>query len=401
MSVQSLFDDGLQIVDIDSHVVEPADLWTSRLPDRFADVAPRVDWHDARGGRWRWRVGDRFISDVGFYAYDGWPDYPPACPPTLEQANPGTYDAAARLRRLDELGVWAQVLYPNLIGFNTYAFMIAGLDLALDCVRAYNDFLAEWAETDARRLVPIAMLPFWDVEASVRELERARQLGHKGFLFANQFERLGLPAMADSHWDRLLATAQDLGMSANFHVGFSSNNAQDKLGQDELDAHMDNLLRQSASYVKTSSLAFLSNIDCVLELITSGMCERFPRLPFVCVESGFGYLPFLLDMADWQWKNNGAARDYPDRLLPSEYFRRQIYGSFWFETSSLPLLEQYEDNVLFETDYPHPTSLTPGPCSVALPPREHVLQNFTGVPDRVIRKVVHDNAARLYHLDSA
>ena len=398
MSVQSLLDDGLQIIDVDSHVAEPTDLWTSRLPKRFADQAPVVEWHEARG-RWRWRVGDRFLSDVGFFTGgDAWGDYPPNSPPTLDDAHPGTYDPHARLRRLDELGVSAQVLYPNLIGFNTYAFMITGLDLALACVRAYNDFLVEFAAADPTRLIPIAMLPFWDLDESVRELERARSMGHKGFLFANQFEKLGLPRMVDQHWDPILAAAQDLELSANFHVGFSSNNTQDKLTQEELDDHWYGMLGNRTGFVRTSSLAFLSNVNCVIDLIIDGVCERYPRLPMVCVESGFGYVPFLLEMLDWQWQNAGAARENPSRLLPSEYFRRQIYASFWFETSSLGMLEQYEDNVMFETDYPHNTSLTPGPLSLAVSPRDHVVQHFTALPDRVVRKVVHDNAARLYHL---
>jgi predicted TIM-barrel fold metal-dependent hydrolase len=143
----------------------------------------------------------------------------------------------------------------------------------------------------------------------------------------------------------------------------------------------------------------MSNVNCILDLILEGVCERFPRLAFVCVESGFGYVPFLLEMMDWQWHNAGAAREHPQRLLPSEYFNRQLYTTFWFETWPLVQLERFEDNVLFETDYPHGTSLVPGPCSTSLTPREHVLTHFGNLPDRVVRKVVHDNAARLYQLD--
>ena len=73
---------------------------------------------------------------------------------------------------------------------------------------------------------------------------------------------------------------------------------------------------------------------------------------------------------DWQWVNaNGPVR-YPDRLLPSEYFRRQVYSMFWFEKESLELLPKYQDNVMFETDFPHPTSLSRGrPAPLRRPPR--------------------------------
>ena len=86
-------------------------------------------------------------------------------------------------------------------------------------------------------------------------------------------------------------------------------------------------------------------------------------------------------------------------LLPSEYFRRQCYGTFWFETSTLPLLSTYPDNFMFETDYPHPTSMSPGPASPAELPHEHIAKHFAGVPADITRKVLHDNAARIYHLD--
>jgi predicted TIM-barrel fold metal-dependent hydrolase len=243
------------------------------------------------------------------------------------------------------------------------------------------------------------MLPFWDLDASVRELERAKELGHKGFLFANQFEKFGLPHLTDPHWTGLLDAGADLDLCANFHVGFSSSVSEDGVSQADLDARGDAMMADPASFVKTSSMAFMSNINCVMDLITGGVCERNPRTQFVCVESGFGYVPFLLETMDWQWQNSGAARTYPSRLLPSEYFRRQIHATFWFETSSLALLEQFEDNVMFESDYPHPTSLTPGPCSVASNPKDHVLARFGDLPERIVRKVVHDNAARLYHLD--
>jgi len=86
-------------------------------------------------------------------------------------------------------------------------------------------------------------------------------------------------------------------------------------------------------------------------------------------------------------------------MLPSEYFRRQCYGTFWFERKTLPLLETYPDNFMFETDYPHPTSMSPGPASPAERPADHIRSAFARVPDDVARKALHDNAAAVYHLD--
>jgi predicted TIM-barrel fold metal-dependent hydrolase len=106
---------------------------------------------------------------------------------------------------------------------------------------------------------------------------------------------------------------------------------------------------------------------------------------------------------DWQFHNAGAHLEHPElELLPSEYFARQIYSCFWFERASArAAIEQLgADHVMFETDFPHPTGITPGPASAALAPRDHLRVALSGMPDDTIRKVLHDNAAALYHLES-
>ena len=71
---------------------------------------------------------------------------------------------------------------------------------------------------------------------------------------------------------------------------------------------------------------------CIADLIFGGVCHRFPDLKLVSVESGVGWIPAALETFDWQWRNGGVRDEHPEYdLLPSEYFRRQIYGCFWFE----------------------------------------------------------------------
>ena len=116
------------------------------------------------------------------------------------------------------------------------------------------------------------------------------------------------------------------------------------------------------------------------------------------IESGFGFLPYLLKAMDWQWFNDGLAAEFPDSPLPSELFRRQVYGTFWFEKIVPEHITPWIDNVMFETDYPHPTSLSPGPTSTSLRPAEMAAQSMAGLDDASIQKVVHGNAARVYNL---
>lgn len=161
------------------------------------------------------------------------------------------------------------------------------------------------------------------------------------------------------------------------------------------------IVNSKANYVKDSALMYVGNANTIADIILTGVCDRFPRLKFVSVESGASWLPFLVESLDWQWLNSGAKEAYSDRLMPSEYFRRQVFGSFWFERDLLrPSIELYPNNLMFETDYPHPTSLSPGPASYADNPRSVIESQLRGLPHETISKVLHDTAAEIYHLTS-
>ena len=380
----------IRVIDSDSHIIEPPDLWTSRVAKKWVDQVPHVELDENADPRWR--VGDTWLATVGYYGWAGWSKHPPAMPTRLEELEPGAHDPVERLRRLDDFGVYAQVLYPNIVGFEAPTIMRTGTEVSLECTRAYNDFLLDWASADPKRFIPIAMVPFWNIEASIAEMTRCAKLGHRGILFANRYEVIDLPVFTASHWDPIYAAAQDLEMSINFHVGFTHTSGT---AAGNMRRSRENFDPRNSALV--TSLALMSNHESIAQLLTSGLCERFPRLKFVSVESGFGYVPYLMEVLDWHWKGYGAAREY--EMLPSECFRRQVYGSLWFETTTLSMLEQYPDNFMFETDYPHPTSLSPGPASYALKPSDHLEKYWGDVPEALARKVLHDNAAALYRWD--
>ena len=139
--------------------------------------------------------------------------------------------------------------------------------------------------------------------------------------------------------------------------------------------------------------------ETVADVLLSDLCIKYPELKFVIVESGFGWLPYFLETLDWQWLNSGAATANPGRELPSFYFRRQVLSTFWFEQEPVSsMIANYADNVMFETDFPHPTSLSPGPASSSAEPRDMAGASLAGVADDVKRKVLYDNAAALYHI---
>jgi predicted TIM-barrel fold metal-dependent hydrolase len=370
----------VRVHDVDTHISEPPDLWTSRLPSRWADAAPRPTIDPS--GAEIWHFGDKEI--VFHQALRS------ACFDELTQA--GALEPKARLKWMDANGVYSQVMYPNLLGFYPRAFIGLEPALGIACVQAYNDFQTEFASVDPKRLIPIANLPWWDLDAAVLELNRCYGMGHRGMNFGWQFEQLGLPRLRDDHWEPLLKRAQEMDLSVNFHVGFNSDSIAIEDHQKKRGTPLD--------HAADAAILFTGNLNCVAEIITGGICHRYPSLKFVSVESGIGYLPFLLEALDWQFLNNNLDVQYPELLLPSEYFRRQVYACFWFERDIVQLAELYPDNFMFETDFPHRTSLTPGEAFPHIKgPRETIIANLAAIPETTLVKLIHDNAAKVYHLD--
>jgi uncharacterized protein len=319
----------------------------------------------------------------------------PDGPATYADMHPAAYDPKARIAFMDSQHIYAQVLYPNIGGFGAGAWLGYGDPaFALECLQAYNDFHVDFASVAPDRLLPIVSLPFWDVDLTVAEIERCVAAGHRGINFCNSPDDYDQPKLWDRHWDPVWATAQNAGIPVNFHIGGGRIGEQLAGGSE---------IGWRANFCRASSMLFVDNLRCIGELIHGGVCHRFPDLKFVSVESGVSMLPGALESFDWQWRNGGVVEEHPEYdLLPSEYFRRQIYGCFWYEreTITTPLLA-YPDNMLFETDFPHPTCQHPGPRTPAVGPEAYASEALGSLPEEVLQKVLVDNAAGLYGVQFA
>jgi predicted TIM-barrel fold metal-dependent hydrolase len=377
----------MPIIDVDTHWTEPPDLWTSRAPAHLRDRVLRIG-NDADANR-RWIAeSDIVFAPPGFTVIrkDGSKVHDRFTLEDFDEMSEAAIHPEARLDFMDEHGVHAQVVYPNALGFGgAVAMRIEDEELRLFLITAYNDAAADFQAAGRGRLFPQAVLPFWDIDLAVNELHRCREkLGLTGLAAMDSPHEWGLPSLNDPHWDPMWAAAQDLDMPVNFHIG-SGGGAVGRPVWDGFD-----LGRMMAV---TSVQMIMGNLRCITNLIFSGLLDRYPRLNFVSVESGVGWLPFLIEACDYQMRENMPAGASGLKLSPREYFERQIYASYWFENDCVaPAIEALgDDNIMFETDFPHPTCLHPGV-------REHVVRSLGALEPQTQRKVLHETAARLYDI---
>ena len=378
---------GYTIIDVDTHLTEAPDLWTSRVPESMRDRVPRLDRDEK--GRDVWLIDGKRTSLAGLLATAGRGDFK-EYPSTYADMHPGAFDATERLRYMDERGIWAMVLYPNVGGFGAQQFLKLGdPELMRVCVEAYNDFQTEWASADARRLLPITSVPFWDVDAAVTEVRRCADLGHRGILFTGEPHKFGLPLIGDPAWNPLWETAVEFDLPISFHIG--SGNMEGGMTKEMMEVY-----GKMAAFTMGSVEVFLKNAIQLADLLVSGVPARYPDIKFVSVESGIGWIPFVLEALDYQFIGNRVPEDRPDLdLLPSEYFARNVWACYWFEqVAPQRLIDKIGvDRILFETDFPHPTSLYGDEVD------QRILEGLSDVGDEARRAILWGNAQSLYKVE--
>ena len=259
---------------------------------------------------------------------------------------------------MDDLGLYAQILYPNAAGFGSQKFAdVKDDELRRLCASIYNEGMIEIQEISGGRLLPMALLPWWDIDGSVAEAHRAAASGFHGITMCSDPQNRGLPDLGERVWDPLWEVLSEEQLSVNFHIG-ASQSSMTWFGDSPWPS-----LDDERKLALGSAMMYLSNARVIANIIYSGVLERFPDLKIVSVESGVGWIPFFLEALDYQRSESMTHAFEYLTMQPSDYFRRQIYGCFWFEAASIPLVIDSigVDNLMFETDYPHPTCLYPDP----------------------------------------
>jgi predicted TIM-barrel fold metal-dependent hydrolase len=310
----------------------------------------------------------------------------------LPDVHRGSSELGARLALMDDLGIWAQIVYPNVLGFGGQNVEKFDSVLRLLCTRIYNDAMADMQGKSGGRIFPMPLLPWWNVRLAVAEVERIHGMGMRGVNInsdpqdhADEEGHL-LADLGDPYWHPLWEACTALNLPVNFHIG-ASKRTLDWYGE-----HFWQSQRAEAKMVVGSAMQFFGNSRVISNFILSGVFDRYPSLKIVSVESGVGWVPFLLESLDYQYSENCRLAPHLCRR-PSEYFKQNVYACFWFERRDLAhLLRRVGiDNVLFETDFPHPTCLYPDPMKSAA-------EAMADLTQQERRKVLSGNAAHLYSI---
>jgi predicted TIM-barrel fold metal-dependent hydrolase len=369
------------IVSVDDHLIEPADLWVSRLPAKLRSRGPRAT-ESPQGVYWD-LDGDRFpISGTSGVAGKAkeirsrvfhWDDVRPGC-----------FDPVERVKDMDIDGIIASLCFPSMPGFGGTKFnLLPDRELGMACIVAYNDFqIDEWAGSAQGRLFPMILLPYWDTRLAVEELQRCASKGAVAVAFTESPFRQGFPSIhsKDRYWDPVFAAAQEAGLPLCLHFGSSSWIFTDA---------------PDAPHVVHTAASPLNSQHAFIDWILSGVFERFPSLQVVLSESYLGWIPFVLEHCDRHWTNHfsWAADRTIIPCLPSSYFRKNMSVCLVYDIFGARNIEEIGvERVLAESDYPHADSQWPNTRKVL----EECLQHLSE-SDRM--KVLRTNAERLFRLD--
>ena len=389
MSAPAVFE-GFRVIDADTHLTEPRDLWTSREPAALRGRMPRVE--DVKG-RPTWVVDGVRLGSAGGSAVVNREGHKVAGTAffawSFDDVHPGAFSIPERLEAMDAQGIWGQIIYPNTFGFGGQGFArIPDPELRLAIARTYNDAMAEIQAVSGGRLSPMAVIPWWDLDASVTEIIRVQSLGLRGINTTSAPHLHDLPDLGHRYWDPLWEVCAELRLPVNFHIGAAESDMEWFGTVSWPSLSIDQKLGLG------SAMLYLNNAGVLANLVFSGVLERHPTLQVVSVESGVGWLPFFMQALDYQVGEMSPGATEGLSMEPSDYFRRQIHACFWFERSGLQQVIDAigHQHLMFETDFPHPTCTYPNGLEFAAEALDNMSRDVVG-------DLLGANASRLYRID--
>jgi predicted TIM-barrel fold metal-dependent hydrolase len=368
-----------KIISVDDHLVEPRHVWQVHLPQKHRDLGPKIVELD--DGSETWLVEGktypvRVMGSPTTRQFKGDGTGEEIFAQRYEDTIPAAYDPEARLEAMDVDGIEAELLFPS--SFPRFAgtrfLEIDDKDLALACVRAYNDWLIdEWCATAPSRFIPAVLTPVWDPDAGAEEIHRTAAKGAKAISFTENPAPLGLPSFWTTHWDPVFRAAEETGMPLCLHVGTSGS------------------LRKTAPECSSPTQSALSGVCAMMsaaDLIFSGIVDRHPNIKIALSEGGSGWADYLIERMDYTWHRTrfevGTAHP------PSEMFRRHFWTCFISDQAAIEARHRIGvDKLMFETDFPHNDSNYPDA-------RKLLAESLADVPDDEALMIAEQNARNLF-----
>ena len=368
-----------RVISSDSHIVEPPDLWTSRMGSRFGDRAPHVVSEEENdfwyvdgsqsgsfgGGT---QAGTRF-QEPEVLSYNG----------RMDNVRPGGYIPDEHVKDMDIDGVDVGIIYPTT---GLTMFKVLDSNLMTPIFETYNDWLAEFCGAYPQRLKGIGMVNVDDVAVGVKELERCARMGLVGALITVYPPPERSYDLAE--YEPLWAAGQDLDMPLSLHTGTNRPGPGQELSQ-----------------VDDARPAFMSTLDhwvrmSLGHIIFSGALERYPKLQLGVVEHELSWIPHALERMDFSYTQRPRGETwhrFKEDMLPSDYFHRNVFVGFQEDGLGIKLRDVIGvDNLLWGSDYPHIESTFPRSRQIL----EEILVDCT---EEEKAKIVGANAARVYRLD--
>ena len=327
------------IISADSHVDEPFDLWDG-LP---AGIRERI--HPRR---------------------------------PLVNRPAGGMDPKLRIADMDLDGVAAEVLYPSA----SLRFFDLDQDVQEAVFPIYNDWIADYCKTSPRRLFGVSVLPTHDIGFAIKELRRCHDMGLVGTMIWRE-PHPNLPFTDPKHYERLWATAAEMGVPINLHT-LTGHNYHSKA------LHGIERVRGAVN------ICNFDGINALFNLIWTGVCDRHPKIRFEFVESEIGWMPWIIQQWDYYFYRFGrpgpGQEEFPIARKPSEIFGEHFYATFMHDPIGESMLDRWgETNCMWSSDYPHPNMTWPNS-------RAFIAEQIGGLPMERKKRLLSQNVIDLYGL---
>jgi predicted TIM-barrel fold metal-dependent hydrolase len=370
----------LIVVSVDDHIVEPPTMWDNHLTQAQKSFAPKLKRDE--NGKDFWLYEGRQIGGIGLNAVVGRMREEYGCEPiSFDQMRRGAWDIHARIEDMNANGILACLNFPSVVSFDGALFhRFQNKANALTLLQAYNDWhIDEWCGSYPGRNIPNAIVPYWDVNETVKEIRRVVAKGCHAISFSDNPAKRGQPSIHDSQWEPFWKICAENEVVINIHIG-SGNAAPHASDMSPIDA-----------WITTMPISI---VNSAADWLFLKAIQKYPTLKIALSEGGIGWIPYFLERADFTFEHHHAwtHSDFGGRK-PSDVFREHFMTCFIDDNFGLANLDHIgADNVCYECDYPHSDSVWPESA-------QRLLDSVKHLPDASIAKITHENALRLYKFD--